>query len=325
MTRAVLHVVAGVLNDADGRVLIAQRPPGKHLAGGWEFPGGKRDDDEPREAALAREFQEELDVEVLSARPLIRYTHDYPDRRVDLDVWLITAHRGEPRGLEGQAIDWCAPARLMEHDLLPADKPIVTALMLSPLCVVTGVFADADEFARRLAGALAAGAGLVQLRVPGAGTDELVALGAVASRLTSGRGARLVVNAAPDQWPALRASRHFDGLHLAARHAASAGARPVEPDVLLGVSCHDGAELARAAALGADYAVLGSVRPTASHPGDPTLGWHRFAGLVEPCRLPVYAIGGMTPADRPRAWDAGAQGVAAIGGLWQPGSGHRRR
>jgi 8-oxo-dGTP diphosphatase len=122
----------------------------------------------------------------------------------------------------------------------------------------------------------------------------------------------------------LRESGQFDGLHLAARHATALTTRPVPADALLGVSCHDGAELARAAALGADYAVLGSVRPTASHPGGPTLGWHRFAGLVEPCRLPVYAIGGMTPADRPRAWDAGAQGVAAIGGLWQPGSDDRR-
>jgi 8-oxo-dGTP diphosphatase len=319
MIRPAIHVVAGVLTDAAGRVLIAQRPPGKHLAGGWEFPGGKRDEGESREAALRREFAEELGVEVRAARPLIRYAHDYPEKRVELDVWRITAHRGEPRGLEGQALDWCAPEGLMAHDLLPADKPIVTALTLSPLLVVTGAFADEDDFERRLRGALSVGAGVVQLRVPGTDAHRLRELGAVAAGIVRAEQARLVVNAPPADWPLLRESGLFDGLHLAARHAAACECRPVAADELLGASCHDAAELARAVELGADYAVLGSVRPTASHPGGASLGWERFDELVTPCRLPVYAIGGMARVDLSRAWEAGGQGIAAIGSLW---SGH---
>jgi 8-oxo-dGTP diphosphatase len=315
----VLRVVAGVMTDPHGRVLIAQRPPGKHLAGGWEFPGGKRHEGESREAALDREFREELDVEVLAARPLIRYAHDYADRRVELDVWLIREHRGEPRGLEGQALDWCAPHNLMDHALLPADKPVVTALMLSPLCAVTGAFADEADFTRRLQAAVAAGAGLVQLRVPGADTGRLLELGAAAARALGGRGARLVANARPDQWPALRESGHFDGLHLAARYLSESGDRPVAAGALLGASCHDETELERAGAVGADYAVLGSVGETASHPGRQPLGWARFGALVAPCRMPVYAIGGMMPEDLTRAWAAGGQGIAAIGALWPAG------
>jgi 8-oxo-dGTP diphosphatase len=316
VTRPTLHVVAGVLTDAAGRVLIAQRPPGKHLAGGWEFPGGKRDAGETREAALRREFVEELGVEVRCARPLIRYAHDYPERRVELDVWLITAHRGEPRGLEGQAIDWCAPEGLMAHDLLPADKPVVTALTLSPLFVVTGAFEREDDFERRLRRALSAGAGLVQLRVPGADARRLIELGAVAAPIVRTEAARLVVNARPADWPILSESGLFDGLHLAAGHAAACDQRPVATSELLGVSCHDATELARAGAIGADYAVLGSVMQTASHPGGATLGWARFEALVAPCRLPVYAIGGMVEADLSRAWERGGQGIAAIGSLW---------
>jgi mutator protein MutT len=102
MTRTVLHVVAGVLNDADGRVLIAQRPPGKHLAGGWEFPGGKRDDDERREAALAREFKEELDVDVTASIGLVYCGADYlwaEDIIKDADIALHFAKHTKEKNI----------------------------------------------------------------------------------------------------------------------------------------------------------------------------------------------------------------------------------
>jgi mutator protein MutT len=125
-----VHVVAGVLRDAAGAVLLAQRPPGKHLAGGWEFPGGKLEAGETRRSALARELHEEIGVEVEEARPLFSVTHAYPHRDILLDVWLVTSFRGAPRGLEGQALRWCPPGELPRADLLPADRPIVTALRL---------------------------------------------------------------------------------------------------------------------------------------------------------------------------------------------------
>ena len=126
--KPLLHVAAGVLSDAAGRVLIAQRPNGKHLAGGWEFPGGKLRAGESPAQALRRELREEIGIEVLDAEPLIRYTHDYPDRRVLLDVWRVTAFRGEPAGLEGQPLRWAPVDGLLDAGLLPADLPIIEAL-----------------------------------------------------------------------------------------------------------------------------------------------------------------------------------------------------
>ena len=123
-----LHVVAGALFDATGRVLIAQRPAGKALAGRWEFPGGKLQADEDPYAGLVRELREELDVEVHAAARLIRYPHAYPERTVWLDMWIVTNWSGEPRGLDGQALKWVEPARLDEEDILEADQPIVAAL-----------------------------------------------------------------------------------------------------------------------------------------------------------------------------------------------------
>jgi 8-oxo-dGTP diphosphatase len=122
------RVVAGILRDAGGRVLIAQRPAGKHMAGGWEFPGGKRQADEPAEAALVRELHEELGVQVSALEHFMTVDHQYPDRRVILETFLVNECRGEPRGREGQALRWCPLAELASAGILPADLPIVEAL-----------------------------------------------------------------------------------------------------------------------------------------------------------------------------------------------------
>ncbi len=131
-----IHVVAGAIADAEGRVLIAQRPRGRHLAGRWEFPGGKLDPGEDAYAGLQRELAEELGVTVREARPLIRLRHAYPDRRVLLDVWQVTAYDGEPQPLDAQALAWARPDELPSHDLIEADRAIVTALRLPRLARV---------------------------------------------------------------------------------------------------------------------------------------------------------------------------------------------
>jgi 8-oxo-dGTP diphosphatase len=123
-----IHVVAGALFDASGRVLIAQRPAGKHMAGGWEFPGGKLEAGEERFAGLQRELREELGVEAHSGEPLICYEHDYPDRRVRLDLWLVTQFSGEPQSRDGQALQWVELKDLNKVGLLEADRPMIPAL-----------------------------------------------------------------------------------------------------------------------------------------------------------------------------------------------------
>ncbi len=128
--RPFVHVVAAAVIDAKGRVLIAQRPRGKHLAGGWEFPGGKLEPGEERLTGLARELREELGITIATPRPLIRVHHAYPSRGVLLDMWVVKRYSGELRGLDGQALRWCTQDELAVTELLPADKPIVAALRL---------------------------------------------------------------------------------------------------------------------------------------------------------------------------------------------------
>lgn len=127
---APIHVVAAAVIDSRGRVLIAQRPAGKHLAGGWEFPGGKLEPGEDRRGGLARELREELGISIATPRPLIRVRHSYDYGDVLIDMWVVRQYSGRLTGLDGQALRWCTQDELESVELLPADGPIVAALRL---------------------------------------------------------------------------------------------------------------------------------------------------------------------------------------------------
>jgi 8-oxo-dGTP diphosphatase len=123
-----IRVVAAALFDSEGRVLITDRPAGKHMAGRWEFPGGKIATGETEPQALQRELKEELGIEVLAARPVLEIMHEYPDRRVELSMWVVDRYLGEPRGLDGQTLKWVGLEQLPHEDILEADRPFIQAL-----------------------------------------------------------------------------------------------------------------------------------------------------------------------------------------------------
>ncbi len=123
-----LDVVAGILRDASGRVLITERVDDGPFHGLWEFPGGKIAPGEAPEAALLRELEEEVGVQPLASELFMRLEHDYPDQHVAIRFYLVTGWRNEPAGLEGQQLKWVAVTDLADADLLPADKPVIAAL-----------------------------------------------------------------------------------------------------------------------------------------------------------------------------------------------------
>jgi 8-oxo-dGTP diphosphatase len=122
------HVAAGILRDADGQVLISERLCDGPFSGLWEFPGGKIVDGESAIDALRRELVEELGIVIAAAEPYMTLHHEYPDRAVSLEFFIVTDWRGEPRGLEGQELRWLHPNELDQDVLLPADAPVVDAL-----------------------------------------------------------------------------------------------------------------------------------------------------------------------------------------------------
>ncbi|NCF25170.1 MAG: 8-oxo-dGTP diphosphatase MutT [Gammaproteobacteria bacterium] len=122
------RVAAGILRDSRGRVLIAERVGGGPFQGMWEFPGGKIGDGESPEQALERELLEELGIELGAVECFMHLEHDYPDRSVSIDFFLVRAWSNEPAGLEGQALRWVSPEQLGEQNILPADVPVIEAL-----------------------------------------------------------------------------------------------------------------------------------------------------------------------------------------------------
>jgi 8-oxo-dGTP diphosphatase len=123
-----LKVVAGILRDTSGRVLIAERVDDGPFHGLWEFPGGKIGIAETREAALARELIEEIGVQPLVSEHFMSLQHEYPDRHVSIDFFLVTKWQNEPTGLEGQELKWVSADALEAENLLPADLPVVEGL-----------------------------------------------------------------------------------------------------------------------------------------------------------------------------------------------------
>jgi len=123
-------VAACALVDPDGRVLLAQRPEGKAMAGLWEFPGGKIEPDETPEACLIRELREELGVDTWASclAPLTFASHDYGDFHLLMPVFVCRKWTGTARGLEGQAVAWARVAQLREYPMPPADAPLIAAL-----------------------------------------------------------------------------------------------------------------------------------------------------------------------------------------------------
>ena len=130
MSKPLLLVVACALVDADGRVLIAQRPKGKQLEDLWEFPGGKLEPGETPEEALIRELKEELDIDVTAAclAPFVFTTHAYESFHLIMPLWLCRRWSGAPVAREHQAIAWVKPNRLSDYPMPPADEPLVAYL-----------------------------------------------------------------------------------------------------------------------------------------------------------------------------------------------------
>ena len=309
---APVDVAVAVLSRDDGRVLLARRPASKVYAGYWEFPGGKVEPDEPVDDALAREVREELGAEIERAFPWITRVFTYPHATVRLHFYRVLAWRGEPRAVEHEALSWERPGSVMVAPLLPANGPVLRGLMLPHEYAISRAGElGVEPFLEHLRARLAQGLRLVQVREIAFSREQMAQLAARVIALARPAGARVLVNSDV----ALAHRMGADGVHLTARQVASAAERPDVP--LVGASCHCEAELRSAERLGADFAVLGPVRATPSHPARAPLGWDRFRAVAGGAAIPVFALGGVESGDMEAAWSCGAHGVAMVRGAWR--------
>ena len=308
----VIEVAAAVILRADGsEFLLAQRPAGKVYAGYWEFPGGKVEAGETVRAALLRELREELGISVSACSPWLTRVFTYPHATVRLNFWRVTAWAGEigiSAPLEHDAVDWqkCGKSTSVTP-ILPANAPILKALALPATMAITmGESEGVERQLERLEEALETGLRLIQVRDKGWPFAQRLWFAEAVRRIAGQRGALVLIN--DDEDIARRIGA--DGLHLSAAGLAACLQRPDFDWV--GASCHGADELRRAAELGLDYALLGPVLPTPTHPAATGLGWAEFARLIAGTPLPVFALGGMKSGMLSVAQERGAHGIALM-------------
>lgn len=309
----VVEVAAAVLQKPGGSFLLAQRPADKIWAGYWEFPGGKVEPGESVRDALIRELQEELGITVTACSPWLTRVFTYPHATVRLNFWRVTAWDGEigiTAPLEHAAVDWQKTGKTATvAPVLPANDPILKALALPTTMAITNAEAEGTERQlERLEEALNAGLRLIQVRDKSWPPAQRLWFAEAVCRLAHSHGALVVINDDADIARRVGA----DGLHLSAAQLATCRQRP--DFAWVGASCHSAAEIVRAGELDLDYALLGPVLPTPTHPESAGLGWDKFTGMLVGNTLPVLALGGMQPSMLAAAQDCGAHGIALMRG-----------
>lgn len=304
------EVAAAVIERPDGTFLLAQRPAGKPYPGYWEFPGGKIEAGEDARAALARELREELGIELREATPWITRVYAYTHATVRLHFFKVTAWDGEPQRLEDQDIKWQRVAAPDVEPMLPANAPVLAALALPAVMIVSNAAGMGIEaWIRKLAELAIGEKVLVQVREKTLNAQQVQHVLSRALVRVEPFGSRVVVNSDCGAYP------QCDGVHLTSQALMQSASRPA--GALVGASCHDARELDHAERIGVDYAVVGTVKATASHPGAAPMGWDGFAALARDRPMPIYAIGGLARADLGEARRRGAHGVALLRGAFE--------
>lgn len=306
-----LQVAVGVLQGPDGRVLLAQRRKGVHLEHLWEFPGGKLEHGETAYAALKRELNEELGIQVRKARQHLRIPFAYPTVHVLLHVFRVESWEGEAQSLEGQPLIWTSVSDLDDWPTPPASRAIIHALKLPTQYWITpdpGTPEAVNEGVQSVETRLLEGdVRLMQIRAPSLDRQAFSRFTDAVLSIARRHGVECLVNSKQ----ALPSLPTGVGLHLTEHSLQQLRARP-ECSGWLAASVHDAPGLQRALALPVDFVVLGPVRPTESHPGSPVMGFEGFARLCAQSSIPAYALGGMRPEDLGIILESGGQGIAGI-------------
>ena len=314
MNSRVVEVSAGVLlreGENGPEYLLAKRPPDKVYADYWEFPGGKVEAGETFREALVRELCEELGIVVTAATPWLYREFTYPHADVRLKFFRVTAWDGDVHPHEHTGTAWTRLGSTpIVTPVLPANGPILRALALPDIYAITHAEENGvDAELARIRAALAQGIRLFQVRDKTLASNERYRFAnAVAALVHAVPNALLLIN---DDLALARAV-NADGVHLS---SASLHALAERPDIdRVAASCHTSADLAQAQRLGIDFAVLGPVLPTATHPGAPGIGWNAFAQQIERASIPVFALGGMRRDGLDEAQRKGAHGIALMRG-----------
>lgn len=309
-----IHVAVGVIYNLNkDKVLITKRTAKQHLAGLWEFPGGKAEKDEDAFSALSRELYEELGIVVESAKRFTTVLYDYPDKNVFLDVWKVHEWSGKPTSREDQELSWSSIDSLKSYKFPEANQHIIQSLSLSKVYLISQEsYDDVSRLLSVVSECFSAGLKIFQLRLRARNDYKFSLLVEKLGELAKENNAKVILNGIPADINAY----NIDGIHLKSKELMTYESRPISEKYILGASCHNGKELVQAEKLNVNYAFISPVLTTISHPEKTAIGWDGFSRLNKKVNFPVYALGGMKPGDLKIAESYDAYGVAMIGEIW---------
>lgn len=317
-----IDIAIGVLKR-DSQYCLSQRKKSQSFADKWEFPGGKVEVEETTEAALIREFSEELGITTSGWQPLITIPWHYENVSVRLHVYTSDQFLGEPYGKEGQAVKWFYLNELLKLDFPEANQGILTALQLNDLYLLTSKKHTLAEniHAIRLTmqkQMISCQLYLDESLLKETNKTELMSVQALLDEARE-KGCQVLLSGSTK---CLKKLKGFAGIHLSSDDLEILRNNKVDKQNhkkillensggLLAVSVHNQVDLDLAISLSADFVLLSPIKPSAAHPEIASLGWETFSEMVSHVPIPVYALGGMTLNDLNTAKHHGAMGIAS--------------
>lgn len=302
-------VVAAIIRGDDGRLCLSKRADHQHQGGRWEFPGGKVEQGETLDAALARELEEELGMVAAASTPFMTIAHQYDDLHVTLHFRDVRAWQGEPQGREGQRVRWFLPDELGGLHFPAANQPVVNAIRLPEQLVVAPEAITLSELLSGIDRLNAEQQGLYLRQ-----WSDHAEVAAIVAQCKQ-RGVKVWLRAVDAQSVIAAKTLGVFALHFPGKALAQLNERPAY-DGIISAAVHEQTARDKAEALNLDMALVSPVLPTPTHPGRPALGWPQAESLMKGASLACYALGGVTPKDLVNARDHGAVGVAGIRAFW---------
>ena len=292
---------------------MGKRLDSQSWAGWWEFPGGKLEINESPSEALKREIFEELGVVIKKYKQWTTRRVVEKNKITILYFFLITSWTGMVEGREGQELQWVNLKKYNVTKVLPPNQVIHHALKnnLPDIYAITNLQEiSSDNFFQALKRQVNDGLRLIQIREKNLIEAELEALIIRIKKILQHTNVKIIINSSL----VLAYKYQLDGVHLNSKQLHELSHFP--KDLLVGASCHSENDLKLAEEKNADFAVLGSVKKTLTHPDLEPMGWVRFNKLVNNSNLPIYSIGGMTNNDVLSSLEYGGIGIASQRAIW---------
>lgn len=303
--------VAVILNQEENKVLLTKRLANKHLAGYWEFPGGKIEENESVEDALVREIKEEIGISIQASSYLQKITHRYDSHTVTLHVYKTKNFIGEINCLEVDSYEWVNINKLDTYQLPPANVKIVKHLQLNSIYVITPEdFTATDLELEKLKNLKGRGIDLLQVRLS---SKNQIEIEEVLKKIQSAKlSNKIIINSCSD----LVEKYNLAGLHVKSKDLLKLDKLELDEKRIVGASCHNKVEIEKANKLGLDYIFISPIKKTKSYLQDELLGWEKLSELISLAEMPVYALGGICFNDLDQAKMYGARGIAMMREIW---------